>query len=245
MSSDFALVAPSTNLLWKSYPVGDVFNPDTLLGLQTNCKAWHLMISPPTNLGRREVGCKIVFRHNYATGVWVLIINGEAKAKHAEKLVDNKFALSFKHNSQQFDISVERNNTLKYTYTLKLEGHEVKEIREKVDISLDEPLPKQVLITDVRPGKAQGKSITLYRLCCDVGVGEKIFVERRYSEFVTLNDIVRSNTAQHIRSTLPKLPGKVLNPFFDQTNPDFVHKRREALQNYIKDLLTNSKVRVV
>ncbi len=186
--------------------------------------------------------CKIVIRHSYTTGTWVLLVNGDIKAKHNEKLTESKFFVSFTLYGHLFDIEAQRSKSLSFNYVLKMEGFLVKEIRDKADISLDEPTPNHVSITDVKNCKTNGKEIMMYVICCDVGSGEKVCVDRRYSDFVLLDEIVRGNTGRNLRSTLPKLPGKVLNPFFDQTSPDFVQRRKEALQTYLQQLLTNSKV---
>lgn len=240
MSGDFELISPTNNKN-KDYPIGDVFDSDVMLGSGTNYRAWHVHVLG-LNMGRREFGVKIVFRHNPASGVWVLIINGDIKAKRFEKKFDKEFMLTFKLYGRIFEMKVSR-NSLKYTYSLNMDGTTVKEIREKADIYMDEKEP-QVTITEVRTGHVKGKLITLYQISSTFSTGEKVSVERRYSEFVTLHSVVKGYTGQHLLTTLPHLPGKVLNPFFNQSSPEFLSQRKDSLQNYLITLLNNSKVRL-
>lgn len=236
---DFSLISP-TNSLNKTYRIGDVFDSDVMLGSGTNYRAWHVHVLA-SNMGRREYGVKIVFRHNPTSGVWVLIINGDIKAKHTEKTYEKEFMITFKLYGKIFELKVTRSSTLRHVYALNMDGTTVKEIREKADIYLDEKEP-QVSITEVRTGHINGKIVTMYQISCQFGPTEKVTVERRYSEFVTLHKMIKGYTGQHLVATLPRLPGKVMNPFFDQSSPEFLALRRDLLQTYLINLLNNSKV---
>jgi hypothetical protein len=242
MPNEFLLLIPkSQEIVNKQYAIGDIFSCHKSFGLQTKYKAWHVLLSS-SDLGRRENAYKVSFRHNYTSGLWMLIINGEIKAKYKEQLSNNPFVVSFQLNGHSFELNVSRSSTLNHSYSLTIDGHQVKEVREKADISVDEPAPRFVEITEVKNCKIDGKIVSVYQICCHLESGEKLFIERRYSDFQNLNTIIMGQTGRHLRSTLPSLPGKILNPFLDQTTDSFIQARRDGLQRYLKQLLTNSKV---
>lgn len=243
MPNEFLLLIPKTQeIVNKQYAAGDIFSCHKLFGLQTKYKAWHVLLSS-SELGRRETPFKISFRHNYTSGLWMLIINGEIKAKNKEQLSNSSFSVSFQLDGHSFELVVIRSSSLNNSYSLCVDGHQMKEIREKTDISVNEPLPTCVEISEVKNCKINGKIVSVYQICCRLESGESMFVERRYSDFQHLNTIVVGQTGRHLRSTLPALPGKILNPFVDQTSDNFIQVRRDGLQRYLKHLLTNSKVR--
>lgn len=126
--------------------------------------------------------------------------------------------------------------------TMTMNGYEIKEIRKTTEISVDEAPPARVSIPSSRTCVVNGKSVTVYKICCETSNGERIAVERRYSDFQYLNTMVVGHTGQHLRTTLPTVPPRVFFPLIDQSSDAFVNTRREALQVYLQNLLASNKV---
>jgi hypothetical protein len=221
--------------------VGDIFNSNIFLGIRTKYRAWHCTI-PSANMGRRNIGCKICLRYGQPSNSWVLIVNGELKAMNVGQMQDEMFTICFRFHEQIFLITVKRRSSVRIRMTMTMNGYEVKEIRKTADIAIDENPPVRVSIPSARTCTVNGKQVTVYKICCETVTKEKIALERRYSDFQYLNTMVVGHTGQHIRPTLPKVPGRVINPFIDQFGEPFVNARREALQGYLQSLLSNSKV---
>lgn len=241
MNGEFELIHPPTNLLPGVYSVGDIFNTTVFLGIRTKYRAWHLTL-PSASMGRREIGCKVCFRYGQPSNSWVLIVNGEVKAMNVGQMVDENFTVCFKFNEQIFVITVKRRSSVRIRITMTMNGYELKEIRKTTEIGINEAPPARVSVPSARNCQVNGKSVTVYKICCETSAREKIAVERRYSDFQLLNTMVTGHTGQHLRPTLPKVPPRVINPFYDQTNEWFVNTRREALQAYLQSLLSNNKV---
>lgn len=243
MNPDFELIHPPTNLLTESYSVGDIFNSDVFLGIGTKYRAWHLTV-PSATMGRRELGCKVCLRFGRPSHAWVLIVNGEVRARNVGQMIDECFTICFKYCEQIFVITVKRRSSVKIRITMTMNGYDLKEIRKTTEIATNEAPPARVFIPSARIVSSQGKKFAVYKVCCETNTKEKVAVERRYSDFQYLNTMVTGHTGQHLRPTLPKLPPRVISPFYDQTNEAFVNGRREALQGYLQSLLTSNKVAV-
>mmetsp|Transcript_23028 Transcript_23028/g.38432 ORF Transcript_23028/g.38432 Transcript_23028/m.38432 type:complete len:303 (-) Transcript_23028:200-1108(-) len=239
---DFELVKPTSNLVLETFPVGDIFNTFVNLGLQTKYRAWHINI-PSSNMGRREIGCKICARYGLLSHYWVIVINGQMRAMDRGEMIGGEIEISFKLFDQIFVLSIIRHNIIKVKMVLKMNGYEMKEIRKTADIITGEQSPPTLVsIPSARTSVVNSRPITVYRICCEISNKEKVIVERRYSEFFYLHAMVMGHTGKHLRSTLPSLPSRVFNPFVDQKCTDFINIRREALQTYLNGLLANSKV---
>lgn len=126
------------------------------------------------------------------------------------------------------------------------ENYRVPHIKETANISLDEPKPKNIIISDVRivsPSIDSTKSVAYFCIESEMTHSkQKIAVEKRFSDFTILDSILRSLTSKHLLDTLPKLPGKVYNPFFNQLDKKFLLDRKKLLEKYLFDLLNNEKL---
>lgn len=243
INPDFELIHPPTNLLTETYSVGDIFNSNVYLGIRTKYRAWHLTV-PSATMGRRELGCKVCLRFGQPSNAWVLIVNGEVKARNVGQMIDECFTICFKFCEQIFVITVKRRSSVRIRITMTMNGYDLKEIRKTTEISTNEAPPVRVLIPSARTLTMHGKTIAVYKVCCETNTKEQVAVERRYSDFQYLNTMVTGHTGQHLRPTLPKIPARVINPFYDQTNEWFINTRRQALESYLQNLLANNKVAI-
>ena len=251
---------------------GDIFKPSLWPGPQTIVRYWHIKPpSDPLAMGRREPpkgGWKVCLRHG-PSGIWILILNGVCVKKGLEALMTRTFTITFPllPTGRSFSIECVGTSSIGFTHTLRLEGQEVAELRTVLDPSLGETLPRRAGITDTRCYYEGKKKIVVYQLFVEPGItGESagaaaaanssstslgsrttsgcgtMLIERRYSEFVSLDIIIRAATDAHLLSSLPSLPGKVFNPMTDQSSEPFIAARKEALQLYLQQILQNGKV---
>ena len=135
-----------------------------------------------------------------------------------------------------------------FNHLLRLDGVEVAELRTVLDPSLGEIFPRRAGVADTRVFSADvgKKRVVVYQLFVEPGGASgsdtTLLIERRYSEFVTLDMLIRCSTEAHLLSSLPMLPGKVFNPMTDQNSDSFIATRKESLQLYVEQLLQNHKV---
>mmetsp|Transcript_13029 Transcript_13029/g.25305 ORF Transcript_13029/g.25305 Transcript_13029/m.25305 type:complete len:297 (-) Transcript_13029:109-999(-) len=81
------------------------------------------------------------------------------------------------------------------------------------------------------------KPVVVYTVEAKVKGGEVIRTQKRFSEFVELDRLVRSAFANsHMLSSLPELPPKQIKALADHTNQAFIVKRRMALSAYLRKL---------
>lgn len=243
MNVEFEMMRPAVGLLDRHFVLGDIFNREVYLGLQTMYRTWHVKI-PSSNMGRREIGCKIGFRYGQITGSWVLIVNGEVKALRKGRMSEGIFDLMFKISEQVFTITAERVKGVKYRLKLRMNGYEMMEIRKTTEIAVGETTPSRITIPDIRRCEVMGKVVIMYKICSEINSQERVMVERRYSDFEMLTNMICGQTSSHLKPTLPKLPGKILNPFVDQSKAAIVAERQQNLQRFLIALLANQKVRV-
>jgi hypothetical protein len=259
--NDFELLKPiGGNLLDLDNPVGDglnpvqfsrtgdLFNANVFLGIGTIYRAWHLNVSCP-KLGRREQAVKISLRLNPISSVFVLIINGEAKLKHQSGFDESGMKIRFKLFDCDFELLVTAVfPKISYNFELKLNGHDVKDIRVQKTLSdMMEPyLPRNIQIPSVRTCALEKKSVVIYQVYSEINNSEKIMVEKRFSDFVKLDQIIHGHFGStHLKDTLPVLPSRIYNPFFDQTDFSFIVSRRTKLEEYLSFLLSHEKVFVI
>jgi hypothetical protein len=180
-----------------------------------------------------------------------------------EVVTNRQFTIPITIDGVQGSIISDGSSTITYDTILSLGGDVQKETRQVLDISLGEAYPTMVTIPGYRiqsepaPPQTEGSIMSLfvtppttiytvwYQVFVKTSSGQEIVVERRYSEFNMLDQLVRSQTASHLVASLPNLPGKVINPFTDQTSEPFIYRRRTALEIYLSMLLGNSKVMLI
>jgi len=67
-------------------------------------------------------------------------------------------------------------------------------------------------------------------------------VERRFDDFKSLNHAVRSNYASgrssHLAQNIPVFPVSAIKIFTNHADPGFVEGRRQALERYLRELVT-------
>lgn len=238
----FELVFPiNAPLPMKKYKIGDVFGDGVYLGLGTFYRAWHLRIQDP-RMGRREVCTKVGVRFHmaYPDGL-LLFIDGCVRFMYNPAIsnVESR-VLSFKAHGHQFDITAKTGLTT-IDFSMTVNGAPVKEVKETPDIALDELRPGPISINEVRVAYDGKKATVFYQICYNLN-GQATTIERRYSEFVVLDEIVRGHISGHLKDTLPTLPGRILNPFINQTSETFIRERKLSLNQYLVGLQGNNKV---
>lgn len=238
----FQIVFPvNAPLPMKKYKIGDVFGDGVYLGIGTFYRAWHLRIQDP-RMGRREVCTKIGVRFHmaYPDGL-ILFIDGCVKFMYNPSISNiESRVLSFKAYGHQFDITA-KTGLATIDFNLTVNGVPTKEVKETPDIALDELRPGPISINEVRVAYEGKKPTVYYQICFNLN-GVPQTIERRYSEFVALDEIVRGHMSGHLKDTLPSLPGRILNPFVNQTSESFIRERKMALNQYLVGLQGNNKV---
>jgi PX domain len=132
-----------------------------------------------------------------------------------------------------------------FAHSLKCAGQDIAELRTVLEPSMDEAMPRRAGIVDTRTfHDGQNKRITLYQLFVEPGTPQSrsLAIERRFSDFVSLDLLIRAATEPHLLSSLPVLPSKVYNPLVDQNSEIFINSRKDALQSFLQALLNNSKI---
>jgi len=233
--------------------IGDIFGSALWPGPQTIIRNWHIK---PANcdaltLGRRDPppgGHKVSLRHG-PSGNYVLILDGQVIRKDYEAVMVRTFTISFSlPDRRACTIDCSGTSTIGFNHLLRLDGVEVAELRTVLDPSLGETFPRRAGVADTRVFSADvgKKRVVVYQLFVEPGGASgsdtTLLIERRYSEFVTLDMLIRSATEAHLLSSLPTLPGKVFNPMTDQNSDSFIATRKESLQLYVEQLLQNHKV---
>lgn len=204
--------------------------------------SWHLKLTDP-KIGRREEVHKVSFRHCPVTGIWVLIINNEFRATGSEAIYNRKFfvKLALKPDDDGL-IDLDGSGSVGYVVRLRLNGVEHEESRTLPDISVGEAIPVLATVPGYRLGSTADGPTVYYQVFVKTSAGEEHMLEKRYSEINHLDALIRAQTASHLVRSLPSLPGKVWNPWTDQTSETFIHQRRTALELYFSMLIGNAKV---
>lgn len=162
-------------------------------------------------------------------------------------VVHRSFSIAFDIDGEEAYISAHGTATLGYTHTFAVNGEEVKELRsihggEIIDFSLGTRIPMHISIPDTRTFHDGNRQVTMYQIYAQSGSSGKAIVERRFSDFVILDKIVRNLTDGKLHQYLPKLPEKVLNPWIDQCDEAFIASRKDILQVYLCELLKHPLV---
>jgi hypothetical protein len=259
MASDFEIISPKTRNLLGSSEVedahlkvspagGDLLGEGLYLGNGTVYRSWYLEIALP-NMGRREQSVKISLRFNPLQSLLVLIVNGVPKVKCATEFENSFMNLKFKLLEIDFELWIRVNfPKISYHIELRLNNAEVKDLRNQKTIpnSLVRTDTPRVTIPNIRTCSIQNKSVVVYQICSEIKAqNEKVVVERRFSDFDKLDKIIQGHfSVSHLKDTLPTLPTKVYNPFFNQTEFHFLTTRKAKLEEYLNFLLSNEKVKL-
>ena len=229
------------NSATHKFIIGDIFKKEHFPGISTITTAWHLSLSLPDQ-GRRESTHKISFRHGQLNGNWVLIVDGIIRATGYESPIIREFELSFHIHGINGKIICDGLDSVKYFHSLTLNNDLITPLNKLTISSLGERIPLRVSIPDTRTYSLNHKKITVYQISVEPATGRNFVIERRYSEFEMLNDLIHSQTEYHIAQSLPNLPGKVYTPFKNQFSSKFIEKRRNKLEIYLQYILANDKV---
>lgn len=221
------------------------------IGLSPVICSWHLTLSPP-DMGRRETNHKISLRHAQLTGHWILCIDGLITQKGKITNSDRAFLITFRLMDKAIVILCNGQSSLKYKYFLQIEGQEYPHLGQVAVSSLGEKAPKYVTVPKVSSRRENGSVVTFYELQVETPSipethlpavkGYKFTIERRFSEFVLLDAMIRSQTESHLVDSLPKLPTKFKMPFSKQTDEEFIESRRQSVESYMRFLLANEKI---
>ena len=173
---------------------------------------------------------QVCLRHCQATGNWVLIINGKLVASGAESVWVRDFDISFEFNGKALIIYANGNNGVYYEHTLVIDAVPIDDVTKKVDVKMDEQVPVAITISKWRTYREMGNLVAVFIMEVTTGgeSGETISVERRYSDFAYLDASIRSSTDGHMYYSVPDLPPKVYNPFFDQASDEFLQVREKS-----------------
>ena len=207
-------------------------------------RAWHFKLQDDDH---PETAQKVIFRHGVATGNWVVIANGQTIQHGFVPIVNRKFEISFLIDCRyEAVIKANGKSGMGYSHSLVVKDKEIMEIKRSPTemLSVGEQLPDTISIPDTRVVRCgEGKDVVLYQICIQcAGQTTSVVVERRFSEFITLANLLRSQKDQ-LSTPLPSLPAKVFSPWVDQRSESFIAERRQALQRYLGDLLNNARVR--
>lgn len=152
----------------------------------------------------------------------------------------------FTVDSSDAEIVIEHSlSSLKYNYSLLVASQPVKDVSAAAeDLTHADLLPAQVTITGTRSEPSGRKVVTYYACETRLHNGQTARMERRYREFEQLDGLLKSSlSGSHLLPSFPNLPGRVLNPFLDQTSAEFIQDRQHHLEVYLRALINMSKIR--
>lgn len=157
---------------------------------------------------------KIVFRQSLVTGNWSILVDGGHVLSGNEMVSKRTFDISFPLGSEMNAmICLDGSSSLKYNATLRVNGTEFPENRKKIDLDLGESLPMlisirkyrvevrntlQTVTTWYQPASSAVEHIVWYQLSVKTTSGQEVLIERRYSEFDILDQIIRFQTSGHL-----------------------------------------------
>ena len=214
--------------------------PGPIGGLQTLTRQWHFGLQDGSS-GRREISHKIMLRHCQASGDWVLIIDGKYIMSGGEPVLNRNFSINFEFINKKINIHADGANSFYYEHQMVMDGIPIDDIRNKVEMKMNEKLPTGLAIKSYRTYTHMSKLIVIYVITIRTGSDEELIIERRYSDFAQMDLCIRSATEGHMYSSLPSMPGKCYNPWTDQTSEIFIKERQRGLEQYLRMLLNNSK----
>jgi hypothetical protein len=113
--------------------------------------------------------------------------------------------------------------------------------------SMDYPfdsMPRDISIPSLKTcylDKHQKQVVIRYQIISEIRKGEKMMVEKRFSDFVILDRLIKGHFPDD--KSIPRLPKKVYNPFINQTSDGFLFQRRKSLEDYLNTIISHDKVR--
>mmetsp|Transcript_18446 Transcript_18446/g.54817 ORF Transcript_18446/g.54817 Transcript_18446/m.54817 type:complete len:240 (+) Transcript_18446:116-835(+) len=193
--------------------------------------------------GRRELLAVCYLEHNQISGALTLDVRAESRV-----VVDGGAArvVVGKGHTVPFSVAacvgraIVSPKATGFDYDLTFDGNPVPEVQAR-PVAWLEPLYPKGLKVEVLCGPREvvargGKSY--YKLSVSVAGGEAVVKEKRFSDFADLYGRVHgAYFGSHLRASVPPTPAKVLNPFFNQLDPDFVAMRQVELNDFIKKLV--------
>jgi hypothetical protein len=243
------------------------FSDSAYLGPFAAFSSWHIELEDP-RLGRRTVPVKLCLRHSTFTRKWCLLMDGSLRAtgkikSNTDKVTDEDEAdytlLMQLGGSTELRLTISRvpnSSTFKYTLT-DSSGLYYKEIRTLTDTETtigNSQRPVDVQIASVKKRLLETSSssssssssgakeeVNVYEVSFQIN-SKAVSISRRYCEFAMLDSMIRSQTRKHMLSTIPTLPGKVFNPFTNQTSEKFLEQRRRSLEQFLANLVNHEKV---
>ena len=161
-------------------------------------------------------------------------------------ITNRKFVITFFiEEKTRGIISLDGESSIGYNITCNVDETDYQENRQVLDLSIGEATIALVKVPGYRLGSSgteSSETAVFYQFFVGTSTGEAYMLEKRYSEINLLDRLVRSSVASHLADSLPTLPGKVLNPFVDQTSETFIYKRRIELERYFEILMGNHKI---
>mmetsp|Transcript_15447 Transcript_15447/g.33294 ORF Transcript_15447/g.33294 Transcript_15447/m.33294 type:complete len:172 (+) Transcript_15447:436-951(+) len=95
----------------------------------------------------------------------------------------------------------------------------------------------------VQNPKKPGETVAMYKVTSQVRNGGPVTVDKRFSQFVELDRLVRSAfSGSHLLSSIPPLPSKLPKTFVKHLSPDFIETRRFGLDTYLRKLLALPRI---
>lgn len=213
-------------------------------------KSYHFTLADASQ-GRREKPHKINLRHNQITGSRYVLLDGlEVPGSRGNTSIMSAVEIAFKVEEEDARITI--TPALSgggFSYSCQVGSRVLEELSNVLETE-DELVmaPAKIRVPETRTTSSEGKAVVHYKVVTTIaapsggGENQEVVVFRRYKEFSRLNNLLRSAFAgSHLLSSLPHLPGKVLNPFTDQTTPQFIEGRRRDLEVYLNRLCGVSK----
>ena len=191
-------------------------------------------------------GHKVVLRHSYVTGVFVLLVDGVYVYSGTENVTVRTFELKFKLKEEEAvpcRILFDGTDSIYFEHKLLVNEVHHSDIRNILEINMGESFPISISIPSYKTFTELGKTVVLYQVKVKKSVEESFVVERRYSHFVSLDACIVSATDTHLASSLPTLPPKCYNFWTDQTSDEFINARKFGLEVYLNNILQTSKVK--
>ena len=197
--------------------------------------------------GRRETLCVVHLEHHNLTGALSLHI----RAPESEVVVDGGINRVLPGKSAIIPFSVASTvgrvmispKPTGFDYVLLWGGNAASEVQQRTIESLEPLMPAGVAV-EVGPTVECKAGKSFYQLHVTAN-GESKLLSKRFSEFADVYERVKDAYAgSHLRSNVPAPPKKVINPFVNQLDPDFVEMRRVELNDFIKKMVTLPRVLV-
>lgn len=183
---------------------------------------------------------KLCLRHSNVSGTYIIILDGVPQVHGYQPVTARQpTTVSLTVEGHECEITIDGMKSIfSYTHKLTIDGVNQPELRELADSGFNERIPKKI----IPQGVALVGDLAYYRYEIDLGNGESTSISRRFSQFAMLDQLIIAQTADHLQTSLPILPSKVYNPYFDQTSKEFLEERQRGITSYLNTLLGNSKV---